>query len=159
VKRHLELLTGGLIMRQLQPFHENLGKRQIKAPKVYVRDSGLLHALLSVPSFRVLDGHPKIGASWEGFVVEEIVRKAGERNCFFWATQSGAELDLLVFRGGKRYGVEVKYKDAPSTTKSMRVAIDDLKLDRLLVVYPGEQSYALDKNIAAMSLQDAISQF
>jgi predicted AAA+ superfamily ATPase len=159
VKRHVELLTGALIVRQLQPFHENLGKRQVKAPKVYVRDSGLLHALLSVPSFRALEGHPKIGASWEGFAIEEIIRRAGERNCYFWATHSGAELDLLVFNGGKRYGVEVKYSDAPGTTKSMRIAIDDLKLDRLLVVYPGDQSYSLDKNIAVVTLENAIAQF
>jgi predicted AAA+ superfamily ATPase len=159
VKRHLELLTGALIMRQLQPFHENLGKRQVKAPKVYVRDSGLLHALLNIPAFRLLQGHPKIGASWEGFVLEEIIRRAGERNCFFWATQSGAELDLLVFRRGKRYGVEVKYADAPPISKSMRVAQQDLSLDRLFVVYPGEQAYDLAKNLTVVPLEQAIQYF
>jgi len=143
VKRHLDLLTGALMVRQLQPWHENLGKRQVKSPKIYLRDSGLLHTLLGVPSFRALEGHPKIGASWEGFVVEEIVRAAGERVCYFWATQAGAELDLLVMAGGHRYGVEVKYADAPGMTKSMHTALQDLQLKRLIVVYPGEESYPL----------------
>ena len=159
LKRHLELLTGGLIMRQLQPFHENLGKRQVKAPKIYVRDSGLLHALLGVASFRAFEGHPKIGASWEGFVVEEIIRRAGERNCFFWATYAEAELDMLIFRGGKRYGVEVKYSDAPGISKSMRIAMRDLNLERLLVVYPGDQAYDLDKKLAVVPLEQAIRYF
>jgi predicted AAA+ superfamily ATPase len=145
VKNHLDILTGALVIRQLQPWHENLGKRQVKSPKIYVRDSGLLHALLDLPSFRVLEGHPKLGASWEGFVVEQIIRRVGERNAFFWATHTGAELDLLVLRSGRRYGVEVKYGDAPGLTKSMRVAREDLRLDRLFVVYPGSQSYPLDE--------------
>lgn len=159
IKRHADLLAGALIIRELQPFFENLGKRQVKAPKMFVRDSGLLHALLGVPSFRALEGHPKIGASWEGFVIEELIRCAGERNCFFWSTHSGAELDLLVLRGGKRYGVEVKYKDAPGVTKSMRIAMEDLKLDRILTVYPGEQAYELDRKIAATPLGRAIEFF
>ena len=152
VKRHLDLLTGALMVRQLQPWHENLAKRQVKSCKIYLRDSGLLHALLGIPSFRDLEGHPKIGASWEGFVIEEIVRRAGERNCYFWATQSGAELDLLVMAGGQRYGVEVKYSDAPGMTKSMRVALEDLGLKRLLVVYPGSQSYALNEKTMVIPL-------
>lgn len=159
IKRHADLLAGALIIRELQPFFENLGKRQVKAPKMFVRDSGLLHVLLGVPSFRALEGHPKIGASWEGFVIEELIRCAGERNCFFWSTHSGAELDLLVLRGGKRYGVEVKYKDAPGVTKSMRIAMEDLKLDRILTVYPGEQAYELDRKIAATPLGRAIKFF
>jgi hypothetical protein len=153
VKRHLDLLTGALMVRQLQPWHENLAKRQVKSCKIYLRDSGLLHALLGIPSFRELEGHPKIGASWEGFAIEEIVRRAGERNCYFWATQSGAELDLLVMAGGQRYGVEVKYSDAPGMTKSMRVALEDLGLKRLLVVYPGSQSYALDERTMVIPLE------
>jgi hypothetical protein len=152
VKRHLDLLTGALMVRQLQPWHENLAKRQVKSCKIYVRDSGLLHALLGIPSFRELEGHPKIGASWEGFAIEEIVRGAGDRNCYFWATQSGAELDLLVMAGGQRYGVEVKYSDAPGMTKSMRVAQEDLGLKRLVVVYPGSQSYALDERTVVIPL-------
>ena len=145
VKRHLDILTGALMVRQLQPWHENLGKRQVKSPKVYLRDTGLLHALLGVPSFRALEGHPKVGASWEGFAVEEAIRAVGERNAYFWATQAGAELDLLVIAGGDRYGVEVKYSDAPGLTKSMRIARDDLRLKRLFVVYPGTESYDLDE--------------
>ena len=147
VKRHLDLLTGAFVVRQLQPWFQNLGKRQVKSPKVFLRDSGLLHTLLGIHSFRMLQGHPKVGASWEGFVIEEAIRIVGDRNAFFWATQSGAEMDLLVHRNGKKYGIEVKYKDAPGITKSMRIAQHDLELDKIIVVYPGEQSYPLDKNI------------
>ena len=156
VKRHLDLLTGALVVRQLPAWHENLDKRQVKAPKVYLRDSGILHALLGIPSLGALEGHHKLGASWEGFVIEEIIRVAGERNAYFWATHAGGELDLLLTLGGKRYGVEVKYKDAPGTTKSMRVAMRDLRLDRLLVVYPGESAYPLDTNIDVMPLNNAL---
>jgi uncharacterized protein len=159
VKRHIELLVGALVVRQISPWHENLSKRQVKSPKLYIRDSGLLHALLDVPALRALDGNPKVGASWEGYVVEEIVSLAGERNVYFWNTHSGAELDLLVMRGGKRYGVEAKYKDAPSITKSMRIAIQDLGLDRLFVVYPGDKAYELDKEIVALPLTQAENHF
>jgi hypothetical protein len=144
VKRHLDILTGALVVRQLQPWHENLGKRQVKSPKIYVRDPGILHTLLGLDSFRTLEGHPKLGASFEGFVVEEVVRQVGERNAYFWATQSGAELDILITAGGKRFGVEVKYADAPGLTKSMRIARQDLGLQKLLVVYPGAEAYDLD---------------
>jgi predicted AAA+ superfamily ATPase len=153
VKRHLDILTGALMVRQLQPWHENLGKRQIKSPKIYLRDTGLLHALLGLSSFRSLEGHPKLGASWEGFVVEELVRLAGERNAYFWGTQSGAELDLMLLRNGRRFGVEVKYGDAPRLTKSMRIALDDLRLQQLFVVYPGHQPYSLAKNIRVVPLE------
>jgi hypothetical protein len=152
VKRHLDILTNALMVRQLQPWHENLAKRQVKSPKVYVRDSGLLHALLGQPDFRALEGHPKLGAAWEGFVVEEAIRAAGERNAWFWATQSGAELDLLLTLGGRRYGVEVKYGDAPGITKSMRIAMEDLSLSRLFVVYPGAEPYELDSKISVLPL-------
>ena len=153
VKRHLDILSGALMVRQLQPWHENVGKRQVKSPKIYLRDSGLLHTLLGVPSFRFLQGHPKLGASWEGFVVEEVLQTVGERNAYFWATQSGAELDLLLLVGGKRYGIEVKYGDAPGVTKSMRIALNDLGLRRLFIVYPGDRSYDLDKKIAVVPLE------
>jgi predicted AAA+ superfamily ATPase len=153
VKRHLDLLTAALMVRQLQPWHVNLAKRQVKSPKIYVRDTGLLHALLGVPSLRALEGHPKVGASWEGFVVEEAVRAAGERNCYFWATQSGAELDLLAMVGGEPVGVEVKYGDAPGMTKSMHIAIEDLGLRRLLVVYPGSESYRLNPKTMVVPLE------
>jgi predicted AAA+ superfamily ATPase len=153
VKRHLDILTGALMLRQLQPWHANLGKRQVKSPKVYVRDAGLLHSLLGVPSFRFLQGHPKVGASWEGFVVEEVLSLVGERNAYFWGTQSGAELDLLFFADGARYGVEVKYGDAPRITKSMRIALNDLELQHLFVVYPGSETYKLDRRITVLPLE------
>ena len=147
VKRHLDVLTAALMVRQLPPWHANLAKRQVKSPKVYLRDSGLLHSLLGIPSFRALEGHPKLGASWEGFLVEEILSVVGERHAYFWATQGGAELDLLLTAGGRRYGVEIKYRDAPGVTKSMRIALEDLGLERLYVVYPGTEPYALDARI------------
>jgi predicted AAA+ superfamily ATPase len=144
VRRHLDLLTGALVVRQLPPWFENVGKRQVKSPKVYVRDSGLLHALLGLASRSELEGHPKSGASWEGFVIEQAIAVVGERNAYFWGTQAGAELDLVIFAAGRRIGVEVKYADAPMLTKSMRVARTDLELDRLYVAYPGELRYALE---------------
>jgi uncharacterized protein len=153
VKRHLDILTGALMVRQLQPWHENLGKRQVKSPKVFLRDTGLLHALLGVPSFRSLEGHPKLGASWEGFVIEEILQLVGERDAYFWATQSGAELDLLLFVGSSRYGVEVKYADAPGLSKSMRIALDDLHLRHLFVVYPGHEAYGLSREVTVLPLE------
>jgi predicted AAA+ superfamily ATPase len=155
VRRHLDLLSGALVMRQLQPWFENLGKRQVKAPKVYVRDSGLLHALLGVGDMRALEAHPKLGASWEGFAIEQIVAIVGERNAYFWATQSGAELDLLLTPGSKRVGVEIKFGDAPRATKSMAVAVKDLRLDRLIVAYPGDERYRLGERAEAMPL-DAV---
>jgi len=112
-----------------------------------VRDSGLLHALLGIPDSRALQGHPKLGASWEGFVIEQILSWAGERNAYFWATHSRAELDLMVFANGKRWGFEVKYQDAPTITKSMRIATDDLKLERLWVLYPGKTCYPMAEKI------------
>ena len=153
VKRHLDILTGALMVRQLQPWHENLGKRQVKSPKVYIRDTGLLHALLGVPSFGFLEGHPKLGGSWEGFVIEEILQRVGERSAYFWATQSGAEVDVLLLISGSRYGVEVRYGDAPSITKSIRIALDDLGLRHLLVVYPGRDTYELDERVPVLPLE------
>ncbi len=154
VKRHLDILSGALMVRQLPPWFENLGKRQVKAPKVYLRDSGMLHALLGLPTFAALEAHPKIGASWEGFVIEHVLRRTGERDAYFWATPSGAELDLLVFVRGRRIGIEVKYSDAPRLTKSMAIARQDLKLDRLLVVYPGDTSYALRPGVEVVAIRD-----
>jgi len=156
VKRHADSLCGALVVRQLQPWFENLGKRQIKAPKVYVRDSGLLHALLGIGSPAALAQHPKVGASWEGFVIEQVLAVAGERNAYYWGTQSGAELDLLLLRGGKRYGVEVKHADAPRLTKSMAIAQHDLGLERLFVVYPGSEAYALGKHAVALGLPELL---
>ena len=154
VKRHLDILSGALMVRQLPPWFENLGKRQVKAPKVYLRDSGMLHALLGLSTFASLESHPKLGASWEGFVIEQVLRRTGERDAYFWATPSGAELDLLVFVRGRRIGFEVKYSDAPRMTKSMAIAQHDLKLDRLLIVYPGEKSYVLRPGVEVVSIRD-----
>lgn len=142
------------MVRQLQPWHENLAKRQVKSPKVYLRDTGLLHALLGIASFRALEGHPELGASWEGFVIEQILRRVGDRHAYFWATHAGAELDLLLLLRGKRYGVEVKYAGAPGMTKSMRGASEDLKLTRLFVVYPGTESYELDRRTVVVPLAE-----
>lgn len=151
-RRYLDVLSGAFVARQLQPWFENLGKRVVKSPKVYVRDSGLLHSLLNIPDQSALQSHPKLGASWEGFVIEQILAWAGERNAYFWATQSGAELDLMVIANGKRWGFEVKYQDAPTITKSMRIAMQDLKLEKLWVVYPGRTSYPMDEKIECISL-------
>ena len=151
-RRYLDALCGAYVLRQLPPWVENLGKRVVKSPKVYVRDSGLLHALLGIPDMAALQGHPKLGASWEGFVIEQILSWVGERNAYFWATQSRAELDLMVLAKGKRWGFEIKYQDAPTISKSMRIAMQDLKLERLWVVYPGEKGYPMDDNIECVSL-------
>jgi predicted AAA+ superfamily ATPase len=158
VKRHLEILCGAFMVRRLPPWFENLGKRQVKSPKVYLRDSGVLHALLGLTSFADMEGHPKLGASWEGFVIEHVLRRTGERDAYFWATPSGAELDLLVFVRGRRIGFEMKYVDAPRMTKSMAVALEDLKLDRLLVVYPGDASYPIRPRVDAVAIRDLESQ-
>jgi hypothetical protein len=152
VKRHLDALTGALVVRQLQPWFENLAKRQVKAPKVYVRDAGLLHALLGLAGPAALDAHPKVGASWEGFVIEELIALAGERNAYYWRTQAGAELDLLLLLRGRRIGVEVKYADAPAMTRSMHASMESLKLDRLYIVYPGGEAYTLRPRVEVLPL-------
>lgn len=154
VRRQLDVLCGAFVMRLLPPWFENLGKRQVKAPKVYVRDSGLLHSLLGIGSFAALEGHPKLGASWEGFALEEVLRVVGERDVYFWRTQAGAELDLLVVRGARRFGFEFKYADAPGVTKSMRVAKEDLGLERVFVVHPGVGGVALGEWADAVGLGD-----
>ena len=156
VRRYLDLLTGLFVVRQLPPWHENLGKRQIRSPKIYLRDSGLLHVLLGIRSAPELDSHPKVGASWEGFALEHIIAHADE--AYFWATLQGAELDLLLIRGGRRIGVECKRTDAPRITASMRIAIDDLGLERLWVVYPGTAPYALSDRINVAPLADILNQ-
>ena len=136
VKRHLDILSGALVMRQLAPWFENLGKRQVKSPKIYLRDAGLLHSLLGISSFAALEAHPELGASWEGFAMEQLlgIRRSGG---LLLDTQSGAKLDLLVFYRGKRFGFEFKYADAPSMTKSLQIAHQDLNLARVFVVVPG----------------------
>lgn len=143
VRRYLDLMTALFMVRQLAPWHENLAKRQVKSPKVYVRDSGLFHALLGIRDERDLQRHPKLGSSWEGYAIEEVLKLTEPDEAYFWGTHTGAELDLLLFKHGRRYGVEVKYQDAPRLTPSMRIALEDLRLDHLTVLYPGTQAYDL----------------
>ena len=152
VRRYLDWLTQAFLVRQLQPWHANLGKRQVKAPKVYVRDSGLLHELLGIADPAALARHPKSGASWEGFALDQILRIARPDAAYFWATHGGAELDLLMFKDGRRVGVEFKRADAPTLTTSMRVALADLELDALYVVYPGSRRYRLAERVEAVPL-------
>ena len=156
VRRYLEALESTFVVRLLRPWHANLKKRQVKAPKVYLADSGLLHTLLDIPNLRSLEGHPKVGASWEGFALGEVVQRVGIRweDCSYWATHQGAELDLLIRKGRRKLGFEFKRTAAPGITPSMRVAQEDLRLDRLLVVHPGEGSYPLARRIQAVSLRD-----
>lgn len=152
IRRYLDILTQTMMVRQLQPWHENLGKRQVKAPKIYFRDTGLLHALMDVRTMPQLVTHPRAGASWEGFALEQVLRLARPDQAWFWATHQGAELDLLMFRGDRRIGVEFKRADAPKVTASMRIAIDDLKLDALYVVHPGPHRYRMADGIEAVPL-------
>lgn len=147
VRRYLDLMTGVFMVRQLPPWFENLGKRQVKSPKVYVRDTGLLHTLLGIPRQRDLEQHPKVGASWEGYAVEEVLKSFRPDDAYYWATHNGAELDLLLFKNGRRIGVECKRADAPQLTPSMRTALADLKLDHLYVLYPGTKAYSLGKSV------------
>jgi hypothetical protein len=158
-RRHLDLLAGLFMVRQLPPWHENLMKRQVKAPKVYVRDSGLLHALLGLESERDLLHHPKLGLSWEGFAIEQLLALVRPEQAYFWATHSGAELDLFFQVRGRRHGVEVKYQDAPRLTPSMRIALDDLRLDHLTVLYPGTRTYSLEPRVTVLPLARLASSF
>jgi predicted AAA+ superfamily ATPase len=153
VRQYLALMTGLFMVRQLPPWHENLGKRQVKAPKAYVRDSGLLHQLLGIRTERDLVAHPKSGASWEGYALEETLKLAEPDQACFWATHTGAELDLLLFKDGRRYGVEMKRQDAPRLTPSMRVALEDLRLDHLTVLYPGSRAYSLADRVSVLPLK------
>lgn len=153
-RRYLDILAGAHMVRVLPPWYENLKKRQVKSPKIYVRDTGLLHELLDLPSGDALAGHPKVGASFEGFAIEQLLACTNLRSAYFWSTHGGAELDLMVIAGGKRYGFEFKYTDAPGTTRSMRVAMQDLKLERLWIVYPGSEAYDLDERISVLPVGD-----
>jgi len=143
VRRYLDLLTGAFMIRQLPPWFENLSKRQIKSPKIYFRDTGLLHAFLTIADHADLEGHPKLGASWEGFALEHVLAVISPTDAYFWGTHAGAELDLLIMKGGCRYGFEFKYADAPKWTKSMQAALTDLRLERIFIVNPGTERYSL----------------
>lgn len=158
VRRYLEILEGTFMIRLLQPWHVNIGKRLVKRPKLYLRDSGLFHSLLSIDSFPQLATHNKLGASWEGFALETAVRAIGKRSeeFSFWATHSGAEVDLFWQHAGRNLAVEVKYADAPRLTPSMKSALDDLELDHLWVLYPGDRSYPLAENITVLPLAQLV---
>ena len=152
VRRYLDLLTSVFVVRQLQPWFENIRKRQVRSPKVYIADSGILHALLGLTNRTDVVSHPKVGASWEGFVIEQIVHllRAPPEQCFHWSTHSGAELDLLVLDGARRRGFEVKRAEAPRLTRSMRSAMDALNLDSLDVVHAGTEQYLLASGVRAL---------
>ena len=154
VRRYLDVLSGTYLIRQLPPWFENISKRQYKAPKVYARDSGLLHALLGAGSWRELSGHPKLGASWEGFALEQVLALADGADAYFWGTHAGAELDLLLIHRGRRYGIEFKYGDAPRMTKSLHVGLTDLHLDRAWIVYPGGERYAVHAKVEVLPLAE-----
>ncbi|MFO1267971.1 MAG: ATP-binding protein [Rubrivivax sp.] len=159
VRGYLDKMADAFVMRQLQPWHENLGKRQVKAPKIYVRDAGLLHALLDIGSARQLEMHPKVGASWEGFVIEQVIQAldAAPHECYYWRTHAGAELDLLVMRGARRIGIEVKRTTAPALTPSMKSAMADLKLAQLYVVHAGEVTFPLAQEVRAVAFADLLT--
>jgi predicted AAA+ superfamily ATPase len=156
-RRYLDLLAGVFMVRLLQPWNVNSLKRQVKAPKIYFRDSGLLHQLLQIPSHDALLQHPRLGASWEGFVIEQLLASWRPEGAWFWATHGGAELDLLVTQGGRRLGVEIKRADAPRLSTSMRQAVKDLELDELLVITPAERSYRLHERARVVTLAEALA--
>ncbi len=159
-RRHLDQLVSTFALRLLAPWHENIGKRQVKSPRVYVADSGILHALLGLGDKEELLSHAKVGASWEGFVLEQVVRRLRARSdeCFFWRTHTGAELDLLVIRGRRRLGFEIKRSSTPALTPSMRSALDDLKLESLTVVHAGQHSFPLERRVRAVAFRDLLGE-
>lgn len=146
-RSYLDILTETYMIRQLQPWHENISKRQVKSPKIFFHDTGLLHSLLSLQDYHALSGHPQVGASWEGFALEQILQLVRPPEAYYWATYSEAELDLFFIVNGKRWGIEFKFSEAPASTRSMRIAIDNLKLHKLLIVYPGKTAYPIDEHI------------
>lgn len=158
IKRYMDILESCFMIRQLKPWFENISKRQVKRPKLYIRDSGILHTLLGVSDNAILT-HPKCGASWEGYALENLVHAYDNDlyEFYFWATEKGAELDLLITKGSQRIGYEFKYSEAPKVTKSMNIAMKDLKLDRLTIITPGKKSYTLGNNINVTSLKEAIN--
>lgn len=156
IRRYLDILTGTFMIRQLQPWHANIKKRQVKAPKIYFRDSGLFHTLLRIKTREELNRNIKLGASWEGVALEEIIRAHGAKahDCYFWQTHAGAELDLLLLINDQKIGFEFKYADAPRTTKSMHTSLEDLQLDHLYVIYPGAVDYPLTDKITVCGLEN-----
>lgn len=159
IRNYTDILIGTFMLREIPPWFENISKRQIKSPKIYFRDSGILHYLLNIPNDESLYHHPKLGASWEGFALESIIRhhEASDGEYYFWATQGHAELDLLIIKNGKRLGFEFKYTDLPKVTKSMTIAMVDLKLDKLFIIFPGKESFSLTNNIDAIGLENYLT--
>lgn len=157
-RRYLDILTDALVVRQLQPWYANLARRQVKSPKIYIRDSGLLHLLLGIHTPRQLFEHPKVGVSWEGFVIEQVLAAAAHDEAYFWATHQGAEIDLILYRAGKLFGVECKRADAPRLTPSMRIACRDLGLERIAVIYPGARRYPLADRVEAIPLRALVDE-
>jgi predicted AAA+ superfamily ATPase len=153
IRNYLDILSSTFMVRQLQPWYANVAKRQVKAPKVYFRDSGLLHHLLDIPDLHRLWGHPKVGASWEGFAIEQILQTIRPAQAYYWATHGGAELDLIILHKGRRYGIEVKFSEAPKATPSMREAVRRLELEHLWIVYPGSQAYPVEAKITVQPLR------
>ena len=154
IRSYLDILTGTFMVRQLQPWFVNIGKRQVKSPKIYFRDTGILHSLLDIQTEQGLLGHPAVGASWEGYVLEQILSHVKTAQAYFWGTHNGAELDLFIVYEGKRYGFEIKFNEAPKLTASMKSALDVLNLDHLWVVYPGQHRYPIEKKITAWPLHE-----
>ena len=154
VRSYLDILTGTYMIRQLQPWYENIKKRQVKAPKIYLRDAGLLHNLLNLPDLHTLRAHPRIGASWEGFCIEQIVQVVEPQQAYFWSTHSGPEIDLFFIHHSKRYGVEIKFSETPKITKSLLAAIHDLKLEHAWIVYPGKEQYPVHEKITVIPLKN-----
>lgn len=156
VRKYLDILTGLFMVRQIQPWHANIKKRQVKAPKVYIRDTGILNSLLGIKAGVDVLRHPSCGASWEGFVIEEVIHAVEPDDVYYWATHQGAEIDLVLFKGGRMYGVEIKRQDAPAMTPSMRIALEDLKLERIAVIYPGQKRYELHKKISVVPFSQIV---
>ncbi len=153
-RNYLDILCGTYVARRLMPWHTNLGKRELKAPKIYVRDSGLLHNLLSIKTRQDMLSHPKVGASWEGFALEQVLALCGTEDTYYWGTHNGAELDLLLFRNGKSYGVEFKVNDGPQMTRSLHSALNDLKLERAWILHPGTKRYPVHEKVEALPLHE-----
>lgn len=158
VQHYLDILSGTFMIRQLKPWHENITKRQVKSPKIYFRDSGILHTLMRIEDEKSLKDNAKLGSSWEGFALEQVIRKSHvpAQDCYFWSTYSGAELDLLIFQGGKRLGYEFKFADQPKLTKSMIIAKESLSLDSLTVIHPSEGNFPLSEGIRAIGLKELL---
>ena len=157
VQSYLDILTGTFMIRQLQPWYANIRKRQVKSPKIYLRDAGLLHALLGLGDLQTLLSHPKVGASWEGFALEQVIQSVRPMENHFWATHGGAELDLFFMHRGRRMGIEFKFQEAPKATKSMWIALETLALDHLWVVNPGPHTYPVDEKITVLSVGELVT--